>query len=404
MAEHTVEMKNFNADINFYKELIGSEHYDDAFNFFEAHLGETLFYHLSDNRQRAELLELLFPDGTDQLPRLAGPQTQGVAIHALALSYQMLGQPGRAVRLYRLAATLIFEEANLCNCLTNLGETLRVSGALREAEGAVRKGLSLAKLAALKYGGHFGEAAALCIWGHVLATRGMADEAAARLRQVSQVYSGESKDLMELVVSTYRAQCELWLFNYAAANSLAERARALASSNRIERLTIESLRIQGAAELGAGNLAMAENHLQQALTNASAIGHVEEVLPSLVGLAELRRQQRRLKDSRELLEQVWEPAERGPYPLFRADALNVLAQIERGEGNIDKAIEAATQAYRSAWCDGPPFAYRWGLEAARRHLGALSTAEPQMPPFDESKYETIPNDTDLISRPNDHLN
>jgi hypothetical protein len=34
-----------------------------------------------------------------------------------------------------------------------------------------------------------------------------------------------------------------------------------------------------------------------------------------------------------LLDAVWESAERGPYPLYHADALNVLAQIERDAGN-----------------------------------------------------------------------
>jgi len=35
----------------------------------------------------------------------------------------------------------------------------------------------------------------------------------------------------------------------------------------------------------------------------------------------------------------------------------VLTALERDAGNRDAAIEAATQAYRLAWCDGPPFAY-----------------------------------------------
>ena len=88
---------------------------------------------------------------------------------------------------------------------------------------------------------------------------------------------------------------------------------------------------------------------------------------------------------------MWEAAERGPYPLFHADALNVLAQIERDAGNAAKAIEAATEAYRKAWCDGPPFAYHWGLEAARAHLNALGAPEPSdLPPYDESQHEPMP--------------
>jgi hypothetical protein len=92
-----------------------------------------------------------------------------------------------------------------------------------------------------------------------------------------------------------------------------------------------------------------------------------------------------------LLDDVWEAAERGPYVLLHADALNVLAQIERDAGNTAKAIEAATLAYRKAWCDGPPFAYHWGLEAARKHLRELEAPEPDLPPYDESKYEPMPD-------------
>jgi hypothetical protein len=67
-----------------------------------------------------------------------------------------------------------------------------------------------------------------------------------------------------------------------------------------------------------------------------------------------------------------------------------MAQIERDVGEHGKAVEAAEQAYRLAWCDGPPFAYHWGLEKARALLAELGAAEPEMPPFDESKFEPMP--------------
>ena len=110
----------------------------------------------------------------------------------------------------------------------------------------------------------------------------------------------------------------------------------------------------------------------------------------MVGLAELRRRQGDLKAARELLDDVWEPAERGPFKLFHADAYNVLAQIERDAGNHEAAVKAAIEAYRLAWCDGPPFAYHWGLQKAKVHLAALGVPEPVLPPFDESKYEPMP--------------
>ena len=117
---------------------------------------------------------------------------------------------------------------------------------------------------------------------------------------------------------------------------------------------------------------------------------VEEELPILVALAELYRQQKEPKKARERLEEIWESAERGPYPIFHADALNVLAQLEQDANHTDAAIEAATEAYCKAWCDGPPFAYARGLEQARGLLASLGAPEPELPPFDPSKFDPMP--------------
>ena len=95
-------------------------------------------------------------------------------------------------------------------------------------------------------------------------------------------------------------------------------------------------------------------------------------------------------EARDSLYDVWEAAERGRYPLHQADAYNVLADIELAEDDKPAAIAAPTEAYRAAWCDGPPYAYHWGLDKAKAHLAALGAAEPDMPPFDESTFEPIP--------------
>jgi hypothetical protein len=142
--------------------------------------------------------------------------------------------------------------------------------------------------------------------------------------------------------------------------------------------------------LGLHDFAAADEWLHHALTRARQVNYVEEELPALIALAELRRREGKPGEARELLDDVWDGAERGPYPLFHADACNVLAALERDAGNRDAAIAAATQAYRLAWCDGPPFAYHWGLEAARKHLRELGALEPEMPPFDPSKHEPMP--------------
>ena len=142
--------------------------------------------------------------------------------------------------------------------------------------------------------------------------------------------------------------------------------------------------------MGLDDLTTATERLHHALTRARAVNLVDEELSVVTALAELHRRQQHYDTARELLDQVWISAERGPYPLLHADALNVLAQLERDQGRREAAVAAATEAYRQAWCDGPPYAYHFGLTNARRHLRELAVPEPELPPFDASKYEPMP--------------
>jgi len=371
--------------IELYNTLVGLERYDDAFTVFFERLSDAMLYRLSASRQRAELLELLFPDGLDQLPRLSKVGAQGYTLNTLALGYQFSGRPGRAAPLFRLAADLAEQQdnqSNLCAGLINLSDALRLSGALHESEAAARRALQITH----EQTNRSQEATSLYRLGLTLAARGESNDAETALRRSLQLKMEQQNTQAEGLVNAYLAQRALWMSDYAAVRALADRAWELAHDQRYERDFILAARVQGAAALGLGDLAMADERLHHALARARAVNLVQEELPALVGLAELRRRQGDPKAARELLDDVWDSAERGPYPLFHADAFNVLAQIERDAGNADAAIIAATRAYGLAWCDGPPFAYHWGLVAARAHLAALGAPVPALPPFDETKY------------------
>lgn len=137
-------------------------------------------------------------------------------------------------------------------------------------------------------------------------------------------------------------------------------------------------------------MSLAFERLQFAIVHARSVNFVQEELPALIALAEWHRQNKEYDDARELLEQIWAPADKGPYPLWEADARNTLAQVERDAHSTEAAIEAATAAYRLAWCDGPPYGYQYGLTKAQSHLQELRTPEPQLPPFDERKIARFP--------------
>jgi len=169
----------------------------------------------------------------------------------------------------------------------------------------------------------------------------------------------------------------------------ADRAWKLAENQRVERDFIRAALMQGCVALRTRKLTRADERLHHVLTRARAVDMVDMELPALIALAELALVRGKSVDARARLEDVWEAAERGPYPIYQADAYNVFTDIAIAEGGKSAAINAATKAYNAAWCDGPPHAYYWGLEKARAHLRALGAPEPKLLPFDESKFAPL---------------
>ncbi|HEY0348559.1 MAG TPA: DUF4062 domain-containing protein [Pyrinomonadaceae bacterium] len=391
-------LEDLTSAIELYNTLIGLGRYDDAGRFFYERLDKAMLYRLGAGRQRVELLEMLFPDGLDQLPHQSSPDWQAWMLSALALGYDSIGQPLRAAALYRRASTIDSEmkdEESLSVGLRNLSDTLRLSGALCESESAAQRALVMTR----ERDDHFGEAVSLNWLGLTMGARGLANESASVLQRALRMFIAQSNPQFEGVVNSYLAQRAEWLSEFPSALSFANRAWELAHVQNYETDFIRAARAQGEAALGLNDFATADERLHHAITRARKVNNIEEELPALLAVAELRRRGD-TKAARELLDDLWEAAERGPYPLFHVDAFNVLAQIERDEGNAKAAIEAATQAYRLAWCDGPPFAYHWGLEKAKQHLKELGAPEPEMPPFDESKFEPMP---EVEINPNDEF-
>jgi tetratricopeptide (TPR) repeat protein len=385
-------LEDLTPTIELYNTLIGLKLYDAAETLFYNRLDDSMFNRLSVSHRCLELLELLLPDGLESISTYSRRDMQTYILGALARAYFNSGQPKRSVPLVRRRVTIKEIEGdstNVSSSLGNLSVALRLSGALRDSETTARRALFISQRIR-RFGRPVVEAYGLAMLGMILLVQGREKEAGDGLRQALQILKAQGRTQLEGVVNAYLSQRALWLGEYAVARPLADRSWELAHVQHFERDLIRAKRLQGVVALGSGELFRGDEYLHQALTRSRAVNHVEEELPALVALAELQRRQGDLKAARELLDDVWEAAERGPYPLFHADAYNVLAQIERDEGNQAKAVEAATRAYHLAWCDGPPFAYHWGLEKARKHLQELGAPEPQMPPFDESKFEPMP--------------
>jgi tetratricopeptide (TPR) repeat protein len=366
--------------------------------FFEQ-LVDAMTYHLGADHQQIELLEMLFPDGPDEGPHLERVEVQSGVLNSLGVAYMSAGQPKRAAILFHNSIFLDVEEGDergMSVTLCNRADALRLSGSLHHAEYDARLAFAIGRSVWELFAGVVGwglsrEGTSLRFIGLASATRGAAIESFVALQRANRIFIQENATQEVGIGIASLVQVHLWLNNPVLASAEADLAWQLANATGVERDSIRAARLQGAAALGLGDFAAADERLHFALTRARAVNFVEEELTALVALAELCRQQGDLNAAREYLDDVWEFTERGPYPLFYADALNVLAQIERDAGNHEAAIKAATEAFCKAWCDGPPFAYHWGLEKARAHLRELGAPEPDMPPFDESKYEPMPD-------------
>jgi tetratricopeptide (TPR) repeat protein len=381
-------LEDLTSAIELYNTLIGLERYDDAAKLFYERLEYATLFRLNATLQRVELLEMLFPDGLEQLPRLSNQEAQAFTLNALALGYRYGGQPGRAATLFRRANIIysaLHHDVALSIGLCNLSNALRLSGALRESEFNARSALNSTRVERnLRY-----QTESLYWLGLTLGARGVMSESESALQRALRICVATSNSPNESPIDSHIAQRAVWLKEFDVALSFANRAWELAQILMLEKDFIYAARMQGEAALGLNDLATADERLHHSLTRARIVNYIEEQIPTLVALAELRLRQENLKAAREFLDEVWDATERGPYRLFHADAYNVLAQIERDTDN-KTAVEAATRAYKLAWCGGPPFAYHWGLEKARRHLQELGAPEPQLPPFDESQFEPMP--------------
>jgi tetratricopeptide (TPR) repeat protein len=384
-------LEDLTSAIELYNTLIGLERYDAASELYIHRLNKPMIYRLTAGRQRIELLEMLFPDGLDQLPCVSGLEWQAHILHELAGAYRLTGQPLRSIMFYRRAEMIYlgikrnFSDINTTR--SALSDSLMLTGRLYESENTVYEVLIKTREEEDRYT----EGNILRRLGYNLAIRGKITISATAFDRALKIMEVHGTDEWISFLNMEHAQLYLFTGDYEQASLLLNNSYEPASPAIFEKGFMQAIRLKGAVALKQNHFTLAEEQLNQALNWSREVNVTEEELPALITLADLKRQQGDLKAAYEFLDDVWEMADRGPYPLILSDALNVLAQIERDGGDKDKAVEAATKAFCLAWCDGPPYAYHWGLEVAKKHLRALGAPEPIMSPFDPTKFEPMPN-------------
>ncbi|MEM9431566.1 MAG: hypothetical protein AAGA32_19015 [Pseudomonadota bacterium] len=372
-----------------YHALVGLGRYNDACDLFHDRINQATLYRLAAHRQRLEMLERLFPDGIDTDPALRTPRDRSWTLNALAGSYLFSGQPGQAAPLLERSERIDayeYDHRNQQVVLSNLAQALFSIGRVLDGQRALHRALLISR----ELTDEHGEGIRLKELGRQLAAAGTLNQAALALRRSASMDRDRADLQAQGLVAGYRAELALWQGDPGTAAAWADRAAELAQDGRHARDLIRSALQQGGTALAAGTLEAADPLLHQALSDARAKDLVEFELPALIALAKLHARREDWAEALDRLDEVREPAEAGPYPMELADAANTRAAIARATGETDAAIAAATEAYHHAWCDGPPYAYHWGLEAAGAHLTALGAPEPALPPFDESRFEPLP--------------
>jgi tetratricopeptide (TPR) repeat protein len=376
--------------IELYHILIELKRYDEAAKLFLRHLERVVFYRVTANRQIVDLLQRLFSDQSRlELPSVSEFTDQIGILIAMANAYAFTGAERDAKKLYQHSNALCSaheDRLHLTESLQGLALTLARLGELHDSEVSARSALLIARTQT----NNFWEARSSRKLGFVLASRGKIADALRVLDRAKRAFTKQEDAHWIGATLSYVARCNFWSGDYESAHALVKTAYALVREQCCEPCSLSCKRLEGLSAIALGLIDDAEQCLGDVLEDCRSVQLPREEMETLQALAQLRRVQGNLSAAREFLEDLFAQSERGPYRLVHADAYNVLAQIERDEGNPAAAIAAATKAYRLAWCDGPPFAYHWALEKAKEHLKELCAPEPALPPFDESKFEPMP--------------
>lgn len=338
--------------------MVGLARYEEAASLFFARLIDFDFYSAEMGHVRVALFENLFPNGLDRPP--------AVQPHHVSFVYAQLGHScavvGRLTEAYSYAVRALDSKPR-APLYSHVAERALALGRLGEA-------LDQAELAVTATQTYIFERRCLALCE---ATIGRSPQA---LRLLSAEGRRNFYDPREP-----EAQISLWQGDFERAATLA--LNVLREHGHFMRFTV--MLILAEALMNLEHVKDAVVILMAVLREAREKSIVEPELISLRCLADAHRRLGNHEQAQAFLDDLAEPAARGPYRLVQADAANVLALLERDCGNHDAAVAAASAAYRHAWCDGPPHAYHWALQRAERILRELGASAPQLQPRAQEK-------------------
>jgi tetratricopeptide (TPR) repeat protein len=393
--EKVTRLEDLAPVIELYHHTVRAGQFNEAFNLFYDRLHDAVFFQFGAYQLQIDLLHALFPDGEDRPPRLKKKRHQSWAACALAGSYALSGQPGRAATLVNISAELNESEndkTNLAVDLENLATQQLVIGELRATGANQRRHLALCREIKEEITEAFGQNES----GRLLTYRGAYVESETELATALKVFE-KQKDVQAQCVSwAYRALRELLLMRSSDSSALRFPNSALESARRalelaeggdpnlggavVPRDLVRAHWLLGAAYRVAGQPDEAERHLNEALERCRRINLVEMEADILIDLARLRAatpstssgQAGALDEAQRLAEEALLITERSGYVLQGADARLELAKLALARGDKPAALEHAKEARRLATCDGPPdYTYKAAYDEAGKLLAEL---------------------------------
>lgn len=360
--------------IELYHHTVRAELYDEACDLFYRQLNKSLFYRFGDYQTLIELLRALFPNGEDRLPQLKDETDQVRAMHELANSYALSGQPHRAVSLYEREIPILEKTGNKQNLAIGLEAAAEVGyfplGKLTAAERNHQLTIKLCRETTDREV----EAAVHLALGHLLAYRSEFDEAESELKLAQDFFDEYYPVATNFVsvVRAYHALLFLLMGDARGALEAAREARRLADVKRNERDIIRAEWLLGAALIMEGkDLSSAASYLADALTRCRRIGMVDHEPNILLAWALWHRARGDAQEAYAHAEEALAIADRCEYRLKQAEIRNFLARLALDAGEREVAREHAEIAKERAWCDGPPHCYKPALDDAEGMLKEL---------------------------------
>lgn len=391
--QHVKTLEELAPAIELFGTLVALGRYPEA-----AHLYELQLSPLNDIEPRLalELLESLFRESKGHLGIESLRQAQ--LLRDLGMAYRSVGRPDLLVATLQPSLELLKEDWDRVYPLCDVASEACVTGQIFTAEAAARRAVVAGRAADPQWL----QAVALFTLARCLTVRNAYGAAVLAInrsqvmfqRRAHENWAARARVLGLEMLLRHRFPIEVLQVSTSTADELAKNSRFVNSA-----AAISLQRIRASAEGLIGGLAGAEKRLEQTLAEAHSRHWIDEELAAMIALAEIRRRQGKGEPTRLLLNDARELARRGQYRLHLADIENTNARLALDEGDRTAAAAAAVEAYRLSWCDGPPFAYAWGLSEAAAHLEACRTAPPDdLAPFDPARHEAMP---DVAINPDD---